>query len=182
MRLLTIVSAVWVASELLVALLRHSKSGEKRGDRGSFLLLWLVIGGGIYAASVLRPIARMPHPRVALDIGIALILAGVVVRAIAIATLWRYFSVDVTIRSEQQIVQHGIYSRLRHPAYTGSLLAFIGLGVAFGSWLSLAIIALLAGAGLSYRIAVEERALVEHFGDAYRAYASRTKRLLPGIY
>jgi protein-S-isoprenylcysteine O-methyltransferase Ste14 len=182
MRLLAIVSAVWVASELVVAFLRHSESGEKRSDRGSLFLLWLVIGGGIFAASRLRGIARMPYRHVALDIGIALIVAGIVIRAIAIATLWRYFSVDVTIRSDQQIVQHGIYAHLRHPAYTGSLLAFIGLGIAFGSWLSLAIIAVLTIGGMSYRIAVEERALTEHFGDAYHTYSSHTKRLIPGIY
>lgn len=182
MRLLAIVSAVWVASELVVAFLRHSKSGEKRSDRGSLLLLWLVIGGGTFGASALRWIARMPNPRLAIDIGIALILAGIAIRAVAIATLWRYFSVDVTIRNDQQIVQHGIYAHLRHPAYTGSLLAFIGLGVAFGSWLSLAIVSVFAVAGMSYRIAVEERALTDHFGDAYRLYASRTKRLIPGIY
>ncbi|HEX7191466.1 MAG TPA: hypothetical protein VF381_07820, partial [Thermoanaerobaculia bacterium] len=46
----------------------------------------------------------------------------------------------------------------------------------------LAIIAVFAISGMSYRIAVEERALTEHFGDAYRAYASHTKRLIPGIY
>lgn len=182
MRLLAIVSAVWVASELVVAFLRHSKSGEKRSDRGSLVFLWLVIGGGTFSAAAFRWIARMPQPRIALDIGIALIVAGIVIRAIAIATLWRYFSVDVTIRNEQQIVQHGIYSHLRHPAYTGSLLAFIGLGIAFGSWLSLAIVAILATAGMSYRIAIEERALIDHFGDAYRAYAARTKRLIPGVY
>jgi len=182
MRLLAIVSSVWVTSELVVAFVRHSKSGEKRSDRGSFFFLWLVIGGGIFAASMLRSIARMPYRDAALDIGIALIVAGIVIRAMAIATLWRYFSVDVTIRSDQQIVQHGIYAYLRHPAYTGSLLAFIGLGIAFGSWLSLAIIAVLTIGGMSYRIAIEERALTEHFGDAYRAYSSHTKRLIPGIY
>ena len=131
---------------------------------------------------MLRGIARMPNARMALDTGIALIVAGVIIRAIAIATLWRYFSVDVTIRKDQALIQHGPYALVRHPAYTGSLLSFIGLGVAFGSWLSLAIVTVAAFAGFAYRIAIEERALVEHFGDAYRSYSARTKRLIPGVF
>lgn len=182
MRLLGIVSAIWVASELGVALLRHSQPGERRGDRGSFMLLWLTIGAGTMAGSMLRGFGRIGNWRVTLYTGIALMILGILIRAIAIATLWRYFSVDVTIRKDQPLIQHGLYAHLRHPAYTGSLLAFIGLGIAFGSWVSLAIVTVVAIAGFSYRIAVEERALTEHFGDTYRAYAAHTKRLIPGVY
>ncbi len=51
-----------------------------------------------------------------------------------------------------------------------------------GNWLSLAVAFVVPFLALSYRVAVEERALIEHFGDAYCQYAARTERLIPGIY
>jgi protein-S-isoprenylcysteine O-methyltransferase Ste14 len=115
-------------------------------------------------------------------VGLALIVIGIIIRAIAIATLWRYFTVDVSIREGHELVDRGLYSVIRHPAYTGSLLSFLGLGFAFRNWLSVAIIAAMTIAGFSYRIYVEESALIEHFGDRYRDYMRRSKRLIPGIY
>jgi protein-S-isoprenylcysteine O-methyltransferase Ste14 len=115
-------------------------------------------------------------------VGIALILIGIVIRAAAILTLRRYFTVQVTIQDSHELIDRGLYRFIRHPSYTGALISFIGLGFAFGSWLSLAIIAVAALIGFGYRIRVEEQALIGHFGDRYRDYASRTKRLVPGIY
>ena len=57
----------------------------------------------------------------------------------------------------------------------------LGLGFAFGSWLSLAIIVVAALIGFGYRIRVEERALVEHFGDRYRSYRFLLFRHLPKL-
>ena len=115
-------------------------------------------------------------------LGLGLIVIGIIIRAIAIATLWRYFTVDVSIREGHELVDRGLYRLIRHPSYTGSLLSFLGLGFAFRNWLSVAIIALTTIAGFSYRIAVEEGALIEHFGGRYRDYMRRSKRLIPGIY
>ena len=46
----------------------------------------------------------------------------------------------------------------------------------------MAVIAVATMAGFAYRISVEEFALIEHFGDLYRQYMQRSKRLIPGIY
>jgi protein-S-isoprenylcysteine O-methyltransferase Ste14 len=90
--------------------------------------------------------------------------------------------VKVTIQESHELIERGVYRWIRHPAYTGLLLSFIGLGFALGSWLSLAIIAITSIIGFGYRVRVEEQVLIGHFGDRYRDYASRTKRLIPGIY
>jgi protein-S-isoprenylcysteine O-methyltransferase Ste14 len=114
--------------------------------------------------------------------GVALIVLGLAIRWTAVVTLWRYFTVDVSIRRDHRVIQHGIYRIIRHPAYLGSLISFIGLGVTFMNWLSLAAIVIGTLIVFSYRIAVEERALVTALGDEYRAYAARTKRLIPGVF
>lgn len=181
-KLLAIVSSIWVASELLVMVLKHARGNASRRDRGSLWLLW----GGITIATVAGSMLKGFRPaRIGYDtfwLGLGLIVIGIIVRAIAIATLWRYFTVDVSIREGHELVDRGLYGVIRHPAYTGSLLSFLGLGFAFRNWLSVAIIAVATVAGFSYRIAVEEGALVEHFGDRYREYMRRSKRLIPGIY
>lgn len=51
-----------------------------------------------------------------------------------------------------------------------------------GNWVSLVVLVVLPLTGLWYRIRVEESALLRYFGPAYQEYASRTKRLLPGIW
>jgi len=180
--LLAIVCSVWVASEFLVMILRHARGNASRRDRGSLRLLW----GGITVATVVGSMVKnYPPARIGTDtfwLGLGLIVFGIIIRSIAIATLWRYFTVDVSIREGHELVDRGLYSVLRHPSYTGSLLSFLGLGFAFGNWLSVAVIALMTIIGFSYRIAVEEGALIDHFGDRYRDYMRRSKRLIPGIY
>ena len=76
----------------------------------------------------------------------------------------------------------GPYHLMRHPSYTGMLLAFAALAGTFQNWLSLACILVPILAALAYRIYVEEIALEATFGDEYRQYAAETKRLIPGVF
>ena len=183
--LLALVSAVWVALELMVGIISRRSGTEKSPlDRGSYTLLWALLMATIFLAARFRfmKIGRMPDSDTMFWIGIALILAGVVIRATAILTLRRFFTVQVTIQDSHELIDRGIYKVVRHPSYSGALVSLVGLGFAFGNWLSLAIIVAGALIGFAYRIRVEEAALTNHFGDRYRTYAARTKRLIPGIY
>ena len=114
--------------------------------------------------------------------GILLLVAGTTLRWAAVFTLGSYFTVNVTILEGQRVVRRGLYRFVRHPAYAGLLLRYLGFGLAFANWLSAALIFLpLLGATL-YRIRVEEAALRERFGEEYLSYARATKRLIPGVY
>jgi protein-S-isoprenylcysteine O-methyltransferase Ste14 len=114
--------------------------------------------------------------------GLLLLVAGTALRWAAIRALWRYFTVNVSILEGQRVVRQGLYGMVRHPSYTGLLLRYLGFGLAFANWLSAALIFLPLLCATVYRIRVEEQALREHFGEEYAAYASVTKRLVPGIY
>ncbi len=76
----------------------------------------------------------------------------------------------------------GLYSRLRHPAYAGSLLAHFGLGLAFSSWWPPACSALPHLVAIGYRIHVEEAVPQETFGPAHAHYARRAERIVPWVY
>jgi len=114
--------------------------------------------------------------------GLALLVAGTALRWTAIVTLWKYFTPDVSILEGHRVERRGLYGVVRHPSSTGLPLRYLGFGLAFANWLSLALLFLPMLYTTLYRIRVEERALLEHFGEEYAAYAGVTKRLVPGIY
>jgi protein-S-isoprenylcysteine O-methyltransferase Ste14 len=80
------------------------------------------------------------------------------------------------------LVNAGIYNYVRHPAYLGSLLSFLGLALYFGNWISFVVIFFPTLFAILNRIAVEEKVLINHFGREYIDYAKKTKRLIPNIY
>jgi protein-S-isoprenylcysteine O-methyltransferase Ste14 len=114
--------------------------------------------------------------------GTALMLVGISVRWAAVHTLGVYFSGKVSVLGGQRVVKAGLYQHVRHPAYAGSLLAYLGMGLAFANWISFFLIFFPVLLAALYRIRVEERVLKEAFGDEYDDYSRSTKRLVPGIY
>jgi protein-S-isoprenylcysteine O-methyltransferase len=173
-------------SEVTLAVVRRARRGIVRhAEGGSAGRLWLVILGGVAVAIASLWIGglTLPGPRRLLN-GLALFLmaSGLVLRWVAILTLGRFFTVDVAIHEQHSVVDKGVYRYVRHPSYAGLLLAFAGLGVFFGNWLALAAVTVPVAIALLARIRREEAALLQGLGDAYAAYCSRTKRLVPGVY
>ena len=115
-------------------------------------------------------------------LGLALMAAGLVFRAYAIRQLGRYFTPEVTVQPGQRVLDGGLYRYLRHPSYTGTFVTILGFGLALTNGLSLLIMLALPGLAYAYRMRVEESALCAAFGDQYRDYMRRTKRLIPFIY
>jgi len=173
-------------SEVLLALRRRaSRADSGRHDRGSLVALWVVITLAVTASILLQGVAwaRLPWRAGLLDpIALVLLLGGLALRWTAILTLGRHFTVNVAIARDHRLVRSGPYRLVRHPSYTGLLVAFLGMGLAFHSWLSLAVLLLPVSAALAHRIAVEERALREAFGAEYDEWAARTWRLVPWIH
>jgi protein-S-isoprenylcysteine O-methyltransferase Ste14 len=79
-------------------------------------------------------------------------------------------------------VQSGPYRLIRHPAYAGYMLMAVGISLGYSSLAGLASMLVILLPGLIYRMQVEERLLRVFFRDAYRQYAVRVKRIIPGIW
>jgi protein-S-isoprenylcysteine O-methyltransferase Ste14 len=90
-------------------------------------------------------------------------------------------SETVLTKREHQLVMAGPYQWVRHPLYTTGLTLFVALGLMEASWFVLSMTAVAALVIQLLVIPEEERALVEKFGDRYRAYMGRTGRLLPRV-
>ena len=114
--------------------------------------------------------------------GLALLLAGVAFRWVAIYTLGEFFTGTVLIKGGHRLVRSGFYKYLRHPAYTGTLIAHLGLGLSFSNWFSLSLSFVPFCLVALYRMHVEEQALIEAFGEEYITYSRNTKRLIPKVY
>lgn len=182
--LFPIISAVWLVSEILLAKFKFSKS-ENSSDKSTLKLLWTVILLSIFLGFLIRTSGLgsfSSHIYVIYFSGLFLILLGLVIRWIAILTLKQSFTVDVSVAADQSIVESGIYRHVRHPAYLGSLLSFLGLGLALVNWLSVLIIFVPIFFAFSRRINVEESVLKKSFGERYVHYCNQTKRLIPGVY
>ena len=180
---------VWVlgtimgVSEFAIARIRGPGTGDK--DRSSFLILNAVIllSVGLSIAALLKlGFAHIPHAGRYYPAGFATFVAGVCLRWWSILVLGRFFTVKVSISPDHRIVESGPYRLLRHPSYTGALLAILGMGICMGNWISFAVLVVPPVFAMGYRIGVEERALTEFFGDGYRKYSGRTYRLIPFVY
>jgi protein-S-isoprenylcysteine O-methyltransferase len=88
----------------------------------------------------------------------------------------------VTIEKDHQLVERGPFRIVRHPSYTGVLLAFVGLGLSLRNWAALLVILIPIGAAFIHRMNVEEDALSRALVVRYAEYMKRTKRLVPFIY
>ena len=179
------VSLLWLGSEIVLARVKRSLPTDERFDRSSLRVLWITIVTSV-TMGVMLGFQRVGYfgggSRIFPIVGIILIICGLLIRWIAIFSLKRQFTVDVAITKDHRIISEGIYRFVRHPAYAGSILSFFGLALSFANILSLAVVFPPICSAFLYRIRVEERALVDTFGDEYIRYCNSTKRLIPGIF
>jgi protein-S-isoprenylcysteine O-methyltransferase len=177
---------LYLLSEMGLAVFKRAKAGEASiADQGSLRLLWMVIVSCVFAAYGLA--LWLPELRTALqapfiDAGIVVFAAGIALRWYSIVYLGRFFTVNVAIAADHELIDTGPYRYIRHPSYTGALMAFLGLGLCLCNWASIAAMVIPTSLVFLRRIRIEEAALAQGLGGAYRDYMRRTKRLIPGLY
>jgi len=180
-----LIGAVFGLSELAISLILRARGSAQRKDRGSLQLIWIVVmlsfAVGLWLSRAM-PGARLPWPGQTYLVGLAVFVSGLLLRWWSIWTLGRFFTVQVAIASDHKLIEQGPYRLLRHPSYTGSLMMFVGFALCVGNWMTLVAMLVPVFSVFAWRIHVEEAALGENFGDAWRDYARRTWRLIPLVY
>ena len=180
---------VWNVPEWIGAFKQSAKAARKEAaiqDRGSMALLIGLLWFGVassFALAALLPAAALSWQRTTLfGIGVSFILLGVALRWSAIRILGRYFTRDVAVSADQKVVQAGPYRYMRHPAYSGTFLTMLGVGLALTNWASLVALLLCVFAGHLYRVGIEEEALLQTIGQPYVEYMQHTKRFIPWVF
>lgn len=154
-------------------------------DRGSTVAVSAAIAAG-FVLLLLAPALDEAGVGVVLPVwlgvwGLAIEVAGLVVRVVALRTLGRFFTRTVRIVDDHQLVTFGIYRNIRHPGYLSDLMLFMGAALALRNGLVFVLIAAVFVSAYSYRIRVEERMLLEAFGDEYARYCRRSWKLVPFV-
>jgi protein-S-isoprenylcysteine O-methyltransferase Ste14 len=179
-----IVFYLWAASEVFNTFSfrrsRHTSSAPHL-DRGSYWIILLIVWGSIIVSFLARVLNLGVFHNNLQYLGLALAAFGVAFRQWAVLSLGRFFTVAVTVVADQTLVKRGPYHWLRHPAYSGSMATLVGLPLSLGTWVGVLLVLVLSLVGYLYRVRIEEKAMLEFFGEEYRDYMQHTWRLFPGL-
>jgi protein-S-isoprenylcysteine O-methyltransferase Ste14 len=122
----------------------------------------------------------LPQTRMVASIGLLLLVAGVWFACWARHILGSNWSSEVQLKEDHELIERGPYRYVRHPIYTGILLALLGTVVLEGEWRALLGFVIMF-VSFWRKLRLEETWLGEHFGPVYTDYMQRVKALIPGI-
>jgi len=113
--------------------------------------------------------------------GLGLFFIGISIRRVAKRTLGKYYSYGLRTLQKHELIKHGIYRYIRHPAYLAMLIYSLAVPLIFSSLYGFLLMSGLIPCTL-YRIKIEESMLLEKFGKEYLEYMKKTKKMIPLIY
>ena len=113
-------------------------------------------------------------------LGAALTWAGVTFAIWARYHIGRYWSASVALKAGHELIRTGPYSRIRHPIYTGMLLAVAGTALAVGRYRGIVAFAIIL-AGFVWKSKREEALLAGQFGAAFEEHRRHTGFFLPRL-
>jgi len=178
------VQLYYVISEIRMTA-RTTRGMDNSADRGTRKLVWILTAIAFDSAwiPVIFGFGRLLDLGDWLTwVGVLIMISGVVFRRYVISFLGKFFTATVQIQKDHRLIKAGPYHYIRHPSYLGILILALGNGIALANWISLLICIVLPAIGLIRRIKVEEKELLDHFGQQFQDYRKSTWRIIPYIY
>jgi len=114
-------------------------------------------------------------------LGLVLFVVGVGIRLAGKRALGKYYSYGLRVLPDHKLVTNGIYRYVRNPISLAVLIYDPGIPLIFSSFYGFLIMLSLIPLIL-YRTEIEERMLIQKFGDEYRDYMKKTRKLIPFLY
>ena len=154
------------------------------GDKGSVWLLTFSISMGYWLSFIIAStkVGRIYHWNIFFVIGSLLALIGLIIRVTSILTLKKQFTYTVTKIENHELIETGLYKKIRHPGYLGQLIIFLGISTCLSNWISILLMIIPVLSGYINRINIEEKFMVKNMGQKYLDYQTRTKKLIPAVY
>ena len=164
----------WIAASVGV------KAGRTRWARFAYVRVAIIL----VALLLLRLRVLKGHRAVTHDpwlqgIGLAIFVLGLALAVWARIYIGRNWGMPMSEKADPELVTTGPYSTIRHPIYSGIILAMVGTAVAVSLYWLIAVA--LLGAYFLYSAVMEERYMAEVFPDSYPRYKQSTKMLIPFI-
>lgn len=113
---------------------------------------------------------------------LVLMLAGLSLRVWAVVTLGRFFTWFITVYDDHQVIRSGPFRFIRHPAYGGALLLFVGTLLFLHAWIGAALSLVFQLFAYVRRIRYEEKMMIERMGAAYASYRREVRALVPLLW
>jgi len=177
----TVIPALWIVFWLYwlaaAAGAKRVRSDSSRysgvGIRVVVILLVLLL----LRTNVLRRASGASNDPLLQGVGLAIFVLGLSTAVWARVYLGRNWGTPMSEKVDPELVTTGPYRYVRHPIYTGLILAMVGTALALSVyWL---VAAAVLGAYLVYSATVEDRMMARLFPAAYPAYQRSTKMLIP---
>jgi protein-S-isoprenylcysteine O-methyltransferase Ste14 len=174
------VAAIWLVTALFS---KKTQKAEPWLSRFTYIIItmvgvWLVFlpwtGFGVLGQRF------VPDTLLVAQAGLVLVILGVLLAIWARLQLGGNWSGTVTIKQGHELIRRGPYAVVRHPIYTGFLLGLAGTALA-GGYIHGLLGLFFALAGFWHKSRIEERFLIEQFGEAYVAYRKQVRALIPFI-
>jgi protein-S-isoprenylcysteine O-methyltransferase Ste14 len=171
---------MWIGTAIVFRPGKRDSSSPRPRRRPRQLGFRLLVAGCVILAIRTQHLGRTPTGHGVGWVGVLLTVVGIGIAAWARVCLGRSWGMPMTIRANPTLVRSGPYRVVRHPIYSGLLVALVGSALATGSGLLPAAIG--SGAYFVFSLRVEEADMAASFPDDYPEYSKHTKRLIPFVY
>jgi protein-S-isoprenylcysteine O-methyltransferase Ste14 len=192
---ITIAKLIWLAGCIVWYAIRypHERRARKtsiaqRVDKTRERVLLTVSFCGLFVVPLIYAITNQPK-FASYPLNPVLTVLGALMFAASLALfhrvhrdLGRSWSVTLELRDRHALITHGLYRHVRHPMYSAFWLWALAQALLLPNWI--AGLSGFVGFGVLFfaRVGNEERMMLDAFGDEYRAYSARTRRVIPWIY
>lgn len=173
--------AVWLGSAPFAKRTIHKQSLGSRIEQSALFAvgLYLLFGSPSTPDWFNQPVFRVTVPIALAGLGIT--VCGIALSIWARLTLGENWSASATVKQDHTLIVRGPYHAVRHPIYTGFLVALLGSALQRGLLRSFLAVIICAVA-LWIKVAVEEDFMVQRFGQEYLRYRREVSALVPFLF
>jgi protein-S-isoprenylcysteine O-methyltransferase Ste14 len=183
--LFIIITAAWILELIIHRPDSKSKTANQSEpvERLSLILIWISLVSTITIAAMSSHFQfYIWSSDITLAIGLICYASGVMLRWWGIQTLGHHFSRHIKFESNHTLISNGPYHLLAHPLYFAILLCLHGICLFLSSFIGLIIVWLLVFPAILYRMKLEERAMMNQFGESYASWLRKRWRIIPFLY
>ena len=182
-----LIDGLWIAFVAIWAIsaARTKQTARKQSGASQLLHRGLAVAGAfLLFTSQARMgwlgLSLLPRSEPLADAGVLLTFAGIAFAVWARFVIGQNWSGNVTIKQGHELIRGGPYAFVRHPIYSGLLLALLGTALYLDELRGLIAIAVIA-VSFILKSRVEETFMLEQFGEQYRQYQGAVKALIPFV-